>query len=129
MIENLSQGQLAAILETLPVDISFVDDKDTVRFWNKHETRVFKRPNSALGKTVQNCHPPRSVDNVNRVLSDLKNGKRDFAEFWIDLKERKIYIRYFAVRDKDGKYLGTLEVGQDITDIKQIEGEKRLLEY
>ena len=129
MIKNLSQEQLAEILETIPVDISFVDENDTVKFWNKHETRVFKRPNSVLGKTVQNCHPPRSVDNVNQVLADLKSGKRDSAEFWIDLKGRKIYIRYFAVRDKNGKYLGTLEVGQDITEIKQIEGEKRLLEY
>lgn len=129
MIENLSKEQLASILETVPVDISFVDENDTVKFWNKHETRVFKRPNSALGKTVQNCHPPKSVAKVNTVLSDLKSGKRDSVEFWIDLKGRKIYIRYFAVRDKDGKYLGTLEVGQDITEIRQIEGEKRLLEY
>ncbi|MCK4862762.1 MAG: DUF438 domain-containing protein [Dehalococcoidales bacterium] len=129
MIENLSQEQLAGILETIPVDISFVDEDDTVRFWNKHETRVFKRPNSVLGKTVQNCHPPKSVGTVNEVLTDLKSGKRDFAEFWIDLKGKKVYIRYFAVRDKDGKYIGTLEVGQDITEIRQIEGEKRLLEY
>jgi hypothetical protein len=129
MIANLNQEQLAGILETIPIDISFVDETDTVRFWNKHETRVFKRPSAVLGKTAQKCHPPDSVDKVNRVLSDLKSGKRDFSEFWIDLRGRKIYIRYFAVRDKDGKYLGTLEVGQDITDIKQIEGEKRLLEY
>ncbi len=129
MIENLSNEQIAEILETIPVDISFVDENDTVKFWNKHETRVFKRPSSVLGKTAQNCHPPKSVDKVNTVLSDLKSGKRDFAEFWIDLRGRKIYIRYFAVRDKNGKYLGTLEVGQDITDIKQIDGEKRLLEY
>ena len=129
MIENLNKEQLAGILETIPVDISFVDENDTVRFWNKHETRVFKRPPAALGKTVQKCHPQHSVDKVNTVLSDLKSGKRDFVEFWIDLRGRKIYIRYFAVRDKDGKYLGTLEVGQDITEIKQIEGEKRLLEY
>jgi len=129
MIENLSKEQLAGILETVPVDISFVDENDTVKFWNKHETRVFKRPPAALGRTVQKCHPPDSVDRVNKVLSELKSGKRDFAEFWIDIRGRKIYIRYFAVRDRDGKYLGTLEVGQDITDIKQIEGEKRLLEY
>ncbi len=129
MIENLSKEQIAGILETIPVDIAFVDENDTVKFWNKHETRVFKRPPSVLGKTAQDCHPPKSVDKVNSVLSDLKGGKRDFVEFWIDLKGRKIYIRYFAVRDKDGKYLGTLEVGQDITEIKQIEGEKRLLEY
>ena len=129
MIENLNQEQLAEILETIPVDISFVDENDTVRFWNKHEARTFKRPTAALGKTVQKCHPPHSVDKVNTVLSDLKSGKRDFVEFWIDLRGRKIYIRYFAVRDKDGKYLGTLEVGQDITEIKKIKGEKRLLEY
>ena len=129
MIENLNQEQIAGILETMPVDISFVDEKDTVKFWNKHETRVFKRPPAALGKTIQKCHPPHSVDMVNRVLADLKSGQRDSVEFWIDLRGRKIYIRYFAVRDKTGKYLGTLEVGQDITDIKHIEGEKRLLEY
>jgi len=129
MIENLTQEQLRGILENLPVDISFVDESDTVKFWNRHETRVFKRPQSALGKTVQKCHPPASVDKVNTVLAELKSGKREFAEFWIDLRGKKIYIRYFAVRDKNGKYLGTLEVGQDITDIKKIEGEKRLLEY
>ena len=129
MIENLTQEQLARILETIPVDVSFVDEGDAVRFWNKHETRTFKRPSSALGKTVQDCHPKNSLAKVNQVLTDLKGGKRDFAEFWIDLKGRKFYIRYFAVRDKEEKYLGTLEVGQDITEIKKIDGEKRILEY
>lgn len=128
MIENLSQGQLLGILETIPVDISFVDEDDLVRFWNKHETRIFKRPHGVLGKSVQNCHPQHSVDKVNQILSDFKSGKRDSAEFWIDLRGMKVYIRYFAVRDKNGRYLGTLEVGQDITGIKKIEGEKRLLD-
>ena len=128
MIENLSKEQLTGILETIPVDISFVDENDTVKFWNKHETRIFKRPHSAMGKTVQQCHPPDSVGKVNTVIADLKSGRRDYAEFWIELKGRKIYIRYFAVRDNNNKYLGILEVGQDITDIKQIEGEKRLLD-
>lgn len=129
MIENLNKDQIEGILETIPVEISFVDENDVVRFWNKHETRIFKRPHSAIGKEVQNCHPKQSVYKVNQVLSDLKSGKRDSVEFWIDLKGRKVYIRYFAVRDKDGKYLGTLEATQDITEIKKIEGEKRLLEY
>ncbi len=129
MIENLNKEQLAGILEAIPVDISFVDENDLVRFWNKHETRVFKRPASVLGKSAQNCHPKHSVDKVNQILSDFKSGKRDSAEFWIDLRGMKVYIRYFAVRDKSGKYLGTLEVGQDITGIKKIEGEKRLLDY
>ncbi len=129
MIENLNKEQLEGILETIPMDISFVDESDLVKFWNKHETRVFKRPASVLGKSAQNCHPKHSLDKVNQLLSDLKSGRRDLAEFWIDLGERKIYIRYFAVRDKDGRYLGTLEAAQDITKIKKIEGEKRLLEY
>lgn len=126
MIENLTSEQLAGILETLPVDISFVDEKDTVRFWNKHDTRVFKRPTTALGKTVQNCHPPASVDMVNQVISALRSGEKDCEDFWIDSGGRKLYIRYLAVRDKGGGYLGTLEVNQDITDIKKIEGEKRM---
>ena len=129
MIENLNKEQLAGILETIPVEISFVDENDLVKLWNKHETRIFKRPYSAIGKAVQNCHPKQSVHKVNQILSDLKSGKRDSAEFWIDLKGRKVYIRYFAVRDKAGRYLGTLEATQDITEIKKIEGEKRLLEY
>ena len=129
MIENLNKEQLAGILEALPVEVSFVDENDLVRFWNKHETRTFKRPVSVVGKSVQNCHPKHSVDKVNQILSDFKGGKRDSAEFWIEFKGRKIYIRYFAVRNKTGRYLGTLEVTQDITDIKKIEGEKRLLDY
>ncbi len=80
------------------------------------------------GCVLQNCHPKQSVDKVNQILSDFKSGKRDSAEFWIDLKGKKVYIRYFAVRDKAGSYLGTVEVTQDITPIKRIEGEKRLLE-
>jgi PAS domain S-box-containing protein len=129
MIENLSREQLEGILEAIPVEISFVDENDLVKLWNKHETRIFKRPISVIGKSVQNCHPKQSVDKVNQILSDFKSGSRDSAEFWINLGERKLYIRYFAVRDKAGRYLGTLEATQDITGIKKIEGEKRLLDY
>ncbi len=129
MIQNLSKEQLEGILEAIPVEISFVDENDLVKFWNKHETRIFKRPVSVIGKSVQNCHPKRSVDKVNQILSDFKSGKREMAEIWINLGERKVYIRYFAVRDKAGRYLGTLEATQDITKIKEIEGEKRLLEF
>jgi len=129
MIENLNKEQLEGLLEAIPIEISFVDENDLVKFWNKHETRTFKRPVSVLGKSVQNCHPKHSVDKVNQILSDFKSGKRNSAEFWIDLKGRKIYIRYFAVRDKAGSYLGTLEATQDITEIKKIEGEKGLLDY
>ena len=129
MIENLNKEQLAGILEAIPIEISFVDENDLVKFWNKHETRIFKRPVSVVGKSVQNCHPKHSVDKVNQILSDFKSGKGSSAEFWINVGERKVYIRYFAVRDEAGKYLGTLEATQDISEIKKIEGEKRLLQY
>jgi len=129
MIENLTREQLEGILEVIPVEISFVDENDLVRFWNKHETRIFKRPVAVVGKSAQNCHPKHSMDKVNQILSDFKSGKGNSAEFWINLGERKVYIRYFAVRDKAGRYLGTLEATQDITEIKRIEGEKRLLDY
>ena len=126
MIENLSEEQLEGILETMPVEISFVDENDLVRFWNKHERRIFKRPVSVIGKSVQNCHPKHSLGKVNQILSDFKSGKRDSAEFWINLGERKVYIRYFAVPDKAGKYLGTLEATQDITEINKIKGKKEV---
>jgi PAS domain S-box-containing protein len=129
MIENVSREQLEGILETIPVEISFVDENDLVKLWNKHETRIFKRPISVVGKSVKKCHPKQSVDKVNQILSDFKSGRQDSAAFWINLGERKVYIRYFAVRDKAGSYLGTLEATQDITEIKRLEGEKRLLEY
>jgi len=129
MIENLNREQLEGILEAIPVEISFVDEDDLVKFWNKHETRIFKRPLSVIRKSVQKCHPKQSVDKVKQILSDFKSGRKDSAEFWINLRERKVYIRYFAVWDKAGKYLGTLEATQDITETKEIEGEKRLLDY
>jgi PAS domain S-box-containing protein len=128
MMENLSKEQLEGILEAIPVEISFVDEHDSVRFWNKHDTRIFKRPFSVIGKSVQDCHPSQSVYKVNELLTGFKTANIDSAEFWIDLRGRKVYIRYFAVRDKEGKYLGTLEATQDITDMKEIKGEKRLLD-
>ena len=127
MIENLSKKTLEAMLNTLPVEVSFVDEVDVVRYFNKNGDRIFPRPRSVIGRRVQNCHPRESVDKVQQILDEMRAGSRDVAEFWIDLKGRKIYIRYFAVRDADGKYLGCLEASQDITDIQKIKGEKRLL--
>jgi len=124
---DLRKEVLDALLETLPVEISFVDESDTVRYFNKDGNRIFPRPPSVIGRKVQDCHPKKSLHKVNQILEDFKNNRRDVAEFWIDLRGRKVYIRYFAVRDKNRKYLGCLEVTQDITDIKKIEGEKRLL--
>jgi PAS domain S-box-containing protein len=129
MIENLKPEIIEAMLDSMPVEISFVNENDEVRYFNKNGDRIFPRPRSIVGKKVQQCHPQKSVHKVLQILEAFKDGKKDVAEFWINLKGRQIYIRYFPVRDKDGKYLGTLEVSQDITDIKKIEGEKRLLDW
>ncbi|MGC8895443.1 MAG: DUF438 domain-containing protein [Candidatus Bathyarchaeia archaeon] len=126
---TLTKEEVEALLDTLPVDITFVDKEDTVKYFNKAEKRVFVRTKAIIGRKVQLCHPQKSVHIVNRILDSFKEGKKDVAEFWIPAKDRLIHIRYFAVRDKNGKYLGTMEVTQDITDIKKIEGEKRLLDW
>jgi len=128
MLETLSTKTLEAIFDTLPVEVSFVDDADTVRYYSKGDERIFRRTPAVIGQKVQDCHPQKSLHKVEQVVSELKSGRRNVAEFWIDLKGRKIYIRYFAVRDKSGRYIGTLEVTQDITDLQKIEGEKRLLD-
>ena len=128
MLETFSTETLEAIFDALPVEVSFVDDADTVRYYSKGNQRIFKRTPAVIGRKVQDCHPPKSLPKVEQVISDLKSGKQDVAQFWIDLGERKVYIRYFAVRDKAGKYLGVLEVTQDITDIQKINGQKTLLD-
>ena len=128
MLEKLSTETLEAVFDTLPVDLTFVDETDTVRYYSKGDERISKRTPAVIGRNVLDCHPQKSVHKVEQVVSDLKSGRRDVAEFWIDLHGSKIYIRYFAVRDKAGKYLGTLEVTQDITDLQKITGEKRLLD-
>jgi DUF438 domain-containing protein len=128
MLENLSAQLIETILNHLPVEISFVDADDTVRYYSHGDNRIFSRTPAVIGKKVQNCHPQKSVHKVQQILDDFKSGKRDVAQFWINLGGNLIFIRYFAVRDKSHNYLGTLEATQDITDIKKIEGEKRLLD-
>ena len=128
MLENIPIKQIENILDHLPVEISFVDVDDTVMFYSHGDKRIFRRTPAVIGRKVQNCHPPKSVHIVQRILDDFKVGKRDVAEFWINLNQRLIYIRYFAVRDINKEYKGILEVTQDITNIKKIEGEKRLLD-
>ena len=127
MIVNVEKEVLEAMLDALPVEFSFIDEKDEVRLFNKDGDRIFPRPRSVIGKRVQDCHPKKSLHKVQQILDEMKAGTRDDVEFWIDHRGMKVLIRYFAVRDKAGKYLGCLEVSQDITDIQKIEGEKRLL--
>ena len=126
---SLSKEEVEAVLDSLPIDISFIDKEDRVKYFNKAEGRIFVRTKAVIGRKVQLCHPQKSVHVVNKILEAFKTGKKDVAEFWISLNNRLILIRYFAVRDKNGKYLGTVEVTQDITDIKKIQGEKRLLDW
>jgi len=125
----LSKEEVEAVLDSLPVDISFVDKEDRVKYFNKAGKRIFVRTKAVIGRKVQLCHPKKSVHIVNSILEAFKTGKRDVAEFWIQMNNRLIHIRYFAVRDKNGKYMGTMEATQDITDIKKNEGEKRLLDW
>jgi DUF438 domain-containing protein len=126
---HLSLDQLRSIFMTLPVDITFVDADDRVAFYSEGPDRLFARSKAVIGRKVQNCHPPRSVEIVNRILSDFRDGKQNVAEFWINLRGRFVHIRYFAVRDTEGRYLGTLEVTQDLTNLRALAGERRLLQY
>jgi hypothetical protein len=125
---SLSEEEIESVLNSLPVDITFVDKEDTVRYFSQSKGRIFPRAKAVIGRKVQQCHPQESLQKVVQILEDFKSRRRDVAEFWINLKGRLIYIRYFAVRDGNGKYLGCLEVTQDITDIQKITGEKRLLD-
>lgn len=123
----LSVPELSRLLDTLPLDITFVGADDTVRYFSQGSERVFPRTKAIIGRNVKNCHPPASVHIVEGIVADFKSGKKDHEDFWIQLGDKFVYIRYFAVRDEAGAYLGVLEVTQDIKPIQAIEGEKRLV--
>jgi hypothetical protein len=126
---GLERDVLAAILNTLPVELSFIDHEDRVRYFShEHGEKIFPRSRGAIGMEVQNCHPQKSLHLVNRIIADFKAGTRDVAEFWIDMGERKVHIRYWPVRSPDGRYLGTLETVQDVAAIRALAGERRLLD-
>ncbi|MGI6703668.1 MAG: DUF438 domain-containing protein [Clostridia bacterium] len=123
----LTQKELEYMLSTLPVDITFVSKDDKVKFFSNNPDRVFARTKAIIGRSVQNCHPPASVHIVNKIVEDFKAGKKDHEDFWIKMGDLYVYIRYFAIRDNNGEYLGTMEVTQDIKPIQEIKGEKRLM--
>ncbi len=131
-IGKLADPMLAALLETLPVEFSITDADDKVVAWNRHETRLFRRAQNVLGRDVRNCHPKKSVDKVERILSEMKAGTRQSAEFWLDMdiegKPEKVLIQYFALRDQTGKFLGCLECSQKVGHIQSLTGQKRLLD-
>lgn len=126
---RLTPEQIDLMLTRLPVDISFVDENDTVAYYSATPERIFPRSPGVIGRKVQNCHPPKSLDVVERILDAFRRGERDEAEFWIDLRGRFVHIRYFALRDAAGAYKGALEVSQDVTAIRALRGERRLLDW
>jgi len=123
---ELTLEQLKFMLNTLPIDITFVDANDEVKYFSESKERIFVRSRAIIGRKVQNCHPSKSIEIVNKIVNDFKSGKRDNADFWLKLGDKYAYIRYFAVRNEKGEYLGTLEVTQDIKPIQEITGEKRI---
>ncbi len=126
---HVSVEQLTAVLSTLPLDLTFVDADDRVAFFSEGPDRIFARSKAIIGRKVQHCHPPRSADTVNKILDDFRSGRQSVAEFWINFRDKFVHIRYFAVRDDEGKYLGTVELTQDLMPLRKLSGERRLLEY
>ena len=126
---HVSVEQLTAVLSTLPLDLTFVDDDDRVAFFSEGPDRIFARSKAIIGRKVQHCHPPSSVDVVDRILGDFRAGRQNVAEFWIAFHGKFVHVRYFAVRNKEGEYLGTVELTQDITPLRALTGERRLLQY
>ena len=126
---QMTLEQINLMLTHLPVDLTFVDENDRVAYYSEGPERIFPRSPAIIGREVRNCHPPKSVHVVNKILDAFKSGSRDTAEFWIEMGGRFIYIRYFAVRDASSYYRGTLEVSQDLTQIRKLEGQQRLLDW
>ncbi len=126
-IFNLSE--LNSVFNTMPFDLTFVDKDDIVKFFSHGSDRIFQRSNAILGRKVQYCHPPSSVHIVEKILNDFKSGEQNKASFWINFQGKFVYISYYALRDEENNYLGTLEVTQDLTELRKLEGERRILEY
>ncbi len=124
---SLSPYVLNAMLNTLPLDMTFVDKDGYVKYFTQGKERTFDRPKTILGRHVNMCHPPKSVHIVEKIVENFKSGKKDNEDFWINMRGKMIHIRYFAVRGKDNEYLGTLEMTQEIQEIRDLEGEKRLV--
>ena len=122
----LKPKEMELIFSHLPVDITFVDKNDTVKFFSNAKERIFPRTRTIIGRKVENCHPPASVHIVDQLVNDFKSGKKDSEDFWIHLGGKYVLIRYFAIRDEQGVYQGTMEVTQDIEPIQKITGEKRI---
>jgi len=128
-VGKLLPQQINLMLRNLPIDMTYVDENDRVRYYSQGRERIFPRSPAVVGRAVQNCHPPNSVHVVEKILESFKQKERDTAEFWLTLDGRFIHIRYFALYDQEGIYRGVVEVSQDVTDIRALEGQKRLLDW
>lgn len=134
MIDQMNEIMVKAIFETLPAEVTVIDANDEVIGWNKHETRLFKRPLTSMGLNFRQCHPEKSLPKVEQIINEMKAGQRDKVNFWIDLpigpggEKHKVLIEFFALRDDSGKYIGCMEFTQDIEEIRKLEGQKRLLD-
>jgi PAS domain S-box-containing protein len=132
-IKGVPPELLAAIFDAMPIEFSVIDGDENVIFWNQHGTRIFKRGPAVIGRNVRMCHPQGSLDKVEKVIQTLKSGEKDEVAFWIDLpdddKPRKLLIRYNAIRDDDGKYLGIVESTINLTPLQKITGQNRLGDF
>jgi len=134
LFDRMDETLVKAMIETVPVEITVIDANDEVVGWNQHETRLFRRPMSAMGLNFRQCHPEHSLPKVESIVAQMKAGERDKARFWIDLQvgedpvKHKILIEFHALRDAAGNYLGCMECTQDVSGIRALEGEKRLLD-
>ena len=127
---SFSAEELLAILNTLPVDMTFVDKDDKVKYFSQGAERIFQRNRAILNRDVRHCHPPASAHIVDKIIEDFKSGRENRAPFWINMGGKKmIHIEYFALRNEKGEYLGTLEVSQNVQPYRDLEDEQRILSY
>jgi DUF438 domain-containing protein len=126
---SFTAEEIMAILNTLPIDMTFVDKNDKVKYFSQSAERIFQRNRAILNRDVRHCHPPASAHIVDKILEDFKSGKQTRAPFWINMGGKLIYIEYFALRSENGEYLGTLEVSHDVNVYRELEGEQRILSY
>ena len=134
LFDKLSPEMVKALIETMPAELTVIDANDEVAGWNKHETRLFRRPMTAMGMNFRQCHPEKSLAMVERLIGEMKAGTRDKATFWIDMEvaagepKHKIFIEFYALRDDKGKYIGCMEFTQDVQAIRELQGQKRLMD-
>ncbi|HNW45674.1 MAG TPA: PAS domain-containing protein [Elusimicrobiales bacterium] len=134
LFDNMTTEMVKAMIETLPAELTVINAADEVAGWNKHETRLFKRPMTAMGMNFRQCHPEKSLAMVEKLIAEMKAGTRDKATFWIDLEvvkgepKHKIFIEFYALRGEKGEYLGCMEFTQDVSAIRALEGQRRLMD-